>query len=141
MKQNWFKDLISAAYKVEPARRKQIVKIGFWVSGSFIALIIGLMVLISHLGIAPDSKWWDIVTQCVLTFGRMVLALPAIWLAAISAFVLYNVFETSSIGHRVVLWDEKDSDEIKAQKTRNAGMIAAAMIAALLNGLITAFLK
>lgn len=136
-----FKDLYADSSKIDPQRRAQINKILIWASGVIIALFIGLVAYASHIPTASESPFWQAVISARLTAVRLVAAVPVILLGFGASLFLFNVVENSRLGKQFLEPQDGDSEEMKARKISNSGILIAALCAAILNSLVQSLLK
>lgn len=123
----WLKNLFSAAYNLEPDQKRQAKRIALTLVSSLVAVV--LFMAGRHASVDADAatSLWTTVIQARGILVRSCAALGVWPLSVVSGLLAYEVFELTDLGKRMVVWAESDTSEIRAAKTRNCGLILAAL--------------
>jgi hypothetical protein len=137
----WLKDLFSAAYNVEPAQRRKIVRVVFGLAAVLVLLLVFLAGRHAGQVLPSESPWWETALQLRLLLVRLLMAVALVPLGVAAGFLVHQAMEHTDLAKRLWTWAPDDAVSVKAEKTRNAGAYLLTITAAIVLGLLIGVLR
>lgn len=137
----WLRNLLQAAYNLDPAQRKVVVLLGTVVSAIFTCALIAGAFHAAVLLVPAESPMWEAALQSRLILVRLAVA-PAIAMVAVIFALLFNlVFGKTETARRLFTWAPTDTEQVRAEKVRNSGNFLAVIMGALILGMLFGVLR
>lgn len=141
------KDIDAAAHKLQREDLHRSVRAGVAVAMLLAVLLLFGAGRVAGQVVPAEHPFWEAVLQAKLVLVRTVLANLPLIQGLLVAYLAYQVYENTELGRRTVIWhlDEcgapDERVEIRAAKTRNAGLIQAALVAGCVLGYLQGVLR
>lgn len=132
----WLTHLWTAGYNLTPDQRRRTVRYATATAAALLAVLLFAAGKAAAQSVPADHPVWEAVLQARLALVRLALAVPIVIVALACGLTIYQVMENSELGKRLWQWHESDDAYTQAAKTRNGGMV----LAAILGSCILAFL-
>jgi cytochrome c biogenesis protein CcdA len=135
------RDLFTAAFKLDDEQRKRTVRIAVGLAVLCILVVLALAGRTAASEPGVEHPVWEIAILYRLALARLLLAFGLVQVGAMVGMVLYQAFENTQLGKRLVIWSETDSEPVKARKTGNAGLLAGVAFLSCILGLLVGVLR
>lgn len=133
--------LFANAFDLTPEQRQRSVRIAAWVGGLLVLVVLFAAGRTAGQVVPAEHPIWEAVLQTRLALVRLVMALPLPLIGTVAGVVIYQVFENSELGKRLVVPAGTDDAHVEAQKVRNGGAILAALVGACILGFMLGVLR
>ena len=120
-------------HKQDPEVRAKLVHVVLVVAA---LVLVAAGAMMAHLaGLAPDPAqrpvMWTLVALSQLAIMKIPLAIVGLCLWIFSFLILWKAFVRSAPGRQSCQWDDRDLYDLRVAKSRNAGILQAALALAL----------
>lgn len=127
----WHNTFLKPTHKQTPAERRRANGL-IWLGG-VILLAVGLGGLwwLASINADPTDAVWELVLLARIALFRVPTGLVISFLAVATAIGILKWLVATPQGRFALLWDDakdSESDEIKAAKLRNTGMVFASLV-------------
>lgn len=138
----FFRHLWAAPYDLKDAERQQTVRVAAVLGALLVLLVLAVTGWFAgQAATDPISPTYDVVIIARTVLARVVPGAALMVIGSVGGGVLYQVIENSDLGKRLLIWHGKDCPEVKAQKTRNAGLLLALLQLAGILGFLLGVLR
>lgn len=134
-------NLWKAAYNLDPEDRQRSVRIAAGLGVLLVVLVLCGAGGAASQVVPAEHPAWEGVLQARLVLVRLALAVPLLILAAFAGVLIYQLLENTELGKRLLIWAPADDARTQAQKTRNAGSLLGAILAASIVGMLLGVLR
>lgn len=144
----WMKWIWEAAYNLSLDQKQKVVRFSILV---FACALVAVLSVVGYTALSeahPENPLWEIVILYRLAIAKLVLSLVLMPVGFFVGLTMYQIFEASQLGKRLVLWKDKtdiyshpEPVSVCAAKTRNGGFILGCLAFGCIIGLMMGVLK
>ena len=136
-----FTHLWAAAADLSILERKRSVWVNALIGAILVVLVLLAVGRVATWNVTTEHPLWDSVVHLRIALTRLALVLPLPLIGFLIAVALYQIFENTDLGNRLVVPSGVDDAHTEAAKVANGGRILAALIGSCVLGVILGTLK